>query len=194
MTAQEITGFVLAGGLSRRMGQDKSLMPFKGRPLISHAIDILSPVCRKVVISSNQAVYEFTGCEVWPDVLPVHAPMIGLYSCLLRSGTDWNILLSCDMPLVDRRLFRFLLERRTGYETVIPVNSGGMGEPLCGLYKRDIISLLEQQISDQQYGMQKMLGSATCNWVQVEPGMEFYHSGLFSNINTQADLDLLSQE
>ncbi len=101
MSRCRVTGVVLAGGRSSRMGQDKSLMLFNGRPLISYAIDTLRQVCDQVVISANQSVYEFTGCTVWPDIMPFQAPMIGIYSCLKRSKTYWNFFLSCDMPLVD---------------------------------------------------------------------------------------------
>jgi molybdopterin-guanine dinucleotide biosynthesis protein A len=192
MISSEITGIVLAGGMSRRMGQDKSLMEFRGMPLISHAVNVLLPVCSKVVISSDDTAYSFTGCEIWPDELPVRAPMIGLYSCLKRTNTEWNIVLSCDMPLMDPRLFEFLMIQAGDYETVIPAHSNGDIEPLCGFYNRSVLTMLENKIKLHEYGMQKFLGSTRCRLVEIDSGQVFYNDRIFSNINTREDFDILS--
>jgi molybdopterin-guanine dinucleotide biosynthesis protein A len=100
MTTSKITGIVLAGGRSSRMGEDKSLMKLNGKALVEYSINALRPLCDKVIISSNIAAYDFTGCEVWPDELPDQAPIIGIYSCLKRSETELNVILSCDIPLM----------------------------------------------------------------------------------------------
>ncbi|MCX6240076.1 MAG: molybdenum cofactor guanylyltransferase, partial [Bacteroidia bacterium] len=80
MNTELITGIVLAGGLSRRMGTDKSMMMLNGKSLIEYSINALKPLCHNVVISSNNFNYDFTGCEVWPDELPDQAPIVGIYS------------------------------------------------------------------------------------------------------------------
>jgi molybdenum cofactor guanylyltransferase len=193
MNRCRITGIVLAGGRSSRMGQDKSLMSFNGRPLISYAIEILRTVCDQVVISSNQEVYEFTGCAVWPDILPLQAPMIGIYSCLKRSQTFWNIFLSCDMPRVDPRLFDYLFSRRAGAEAVIPVNGNKM-EPLCGLYSRKALPLLEKKIREGEFSMQQLIGVARSRLVEMSPELGFYSDSLFVNMNTADDIHLFSKK
>jgi molybdenum cofactor guanylyltransferase len=193
MNRCRITGIVLAGGRSRRMGQDKSLTLFKGRPLISYAIETLRPVCDQVVISSNQPVYEFTGCAVWPDILPLQAPMIGIYSCLKRSKTFWNIFLSCDMPMVDPRLFDFLFSRRAGADIVIPVHGNKM-EPLCGLYNRKVLPLLEKKILEREFSMQQLIGVARSRLVEISPELGFYSDSVFANMNTADDIQLFSKK
>jgi molybdopterin-guanine dinucleotide biosynthesis protein A len=187
MTTHDITGIVLSGGRSSRMRQNKSLMLFNGKPLIQHAIDTLLTVCGKVVISSNDPAYEFTGSEVWPDELPARAAMIGLYSCLKRSQTDWNIVMPCDMPRVEPRLLPFLLEQIPGYEVVIPVHHGSCIEPLCGLYNRSVLPGLEQRISIPQYSMQEFVGSTRCRLVYIDNRQDFFHERMFTNINTPGD-------
>jgi len=192
MIPREITGFVLAGGLSSRMGEDKSLLLFKGKPLVMYAIDALKPICDQVIISSNHQVYEFTGCQVWPDELPVQAPINGLYSCLKRSKTDWNIILTCDMPYAGSPMFSYLLKQATGNDAVIPVHGQGLAEPLCGLYNRSALCVLEHQIQLEQYGILKLLRSIRCNYVNIGPEQEFYSRDMFSNLNSPADLEMLS--
>lgn len=175
------------------MGQDKSLMLFNGRPLISYAIETLRPVCDQVVISSNQPVYEFTGCAVWPDILPLQAPMIGIYSCLKRSHTFWNIFLSCDMPMVDPRLFDYLFSRRAGADTVIPVHGNEM-EPLSGLYSRKALPLLEKKIRERVFSMQQLIGVARSRLVEMSPELGFYSYSMFANMNTADDIHLFSKK
>jgi len=156
MSRYQVTGVVLAGGKSSRLGTDKALMLLKGRPLISYAIETLSCVCHKVVINSGQPVYGFTGCEIWPDMLPIQAPIIGIYSCLKRSDSVWNIFLSCDMPMVDPRLFDLLLSKRAGADAVVPFHQDGM-EPICSAYSRRVLPLMEERIAKGQYSMQQFV-------------------------------------
>jgi molybdopterin-guanine dinucleotide biosynthesis protein A len=192
MVPGKITGIILAGGLSSRMGEDKSIMPFRGKPLIMYGIEALSPLCEKVIISSNLSVYGFTGCEVWPDELAVQAPINGLYSCLKRSETDWNIVLTCDMPFAGSSLFVYLLEQNQDVDAVIPVHDHGLMEPLCGLYHRSALGILETRVIKEQFSIIKLLQSIRCRFVNIGPDLEFYTQNMFSNLNSPADLDKLS--
>lgn len=192
MVPGKVTGIILAGGLSSRMGEDKSIMLFRGKPLIMYGIESLSALCEKVIISSNLSVFDFSGCEVWPDELPVQAPINGLYTCLKRSETDWNIILTCDMPLTGSQLFAYLLEKHYGMDAVIPVHGQGFVEPLCGLYNRSTLNQLETQVQIGQFSIMKLLQSIRCRYVNIGPDLEFYSKEMFSNLNTPADLDLLS--
>ncbi len=192
MVQGKVTGFVLAGGLSSRMGEDKSLMLFRGKPLIMYAVEALSPLCEKVIISSNLLVYEFTGCDVWPDELQIRAPINGLYSCLNRSQTDWNIILTCDMPFASSGLFGYLLEQAGGEDAVIPIHGQGLEEPLCALYNRSTLNVFECQIQLEQYGILKLLQSIRCRYVNIGPDLEFYRKEMFTNLNSPSDLDRLS--
>ena len=189
MVPGRITGFVLAGGLSSRMGEDKSLMLFRGKRLIMYAIEALSPVCEKVIISSNHFVYDFTGCEVWPDELPVQASINGLYSCVKRSETDWNFILTCDMPFTGSQLLTYLSDQAHSEDAVIPVHGRGLVEPLCGLYNRSALNVLEQRVKAGQYSILKFLQSILCRYVKIGPEQEFYHKEMFSNLNSPADLN-----
>jgi molybdopterin-guanine dinucleotide biosynthesis protein A len=188
MAGDTITGFVLAGGMSSRMGENKSLMLFHGRPMITYAIEILSPLCEKVVISSNLRAYDFTGCEVWSDELPVQASINGLYSCLKRSETPWNIILTCDMPFAGSRLFTCLLGQARDTDAVIPVHGQGLVEPLCGLYSRSALPVLEQHMQEGQYSILKLLRSIRCRYVDIGPDRDFYNPEMFTNLNTPADM------
>jgi molybdopterin-guanine dinucleotide biosynthesis protein A len=182
-----ITGIILAGGKSSRMGEDKSLMAWKGKRLIEYSIEALSPLCKKIVISSNKNQYQFTGCEVWQDELPQQAPMIGIYSCLKRTITEINLILSCDMPLISTSVFEYLLSNSDGYEAIITVHDHNQAEPLCGIYKRSLIPSIEKCILRQDFSLLKFLDAASHLKVEIGQGLSFFNEKLFLNINTIDD-------
>jgi molybdopterin-guanine dinucleotide biosynthesis protein A len=186
-----VTGFVLAGGKSSRMGEDKSMMIWKGKRLIEYAIEALKPLCNKVIISSNVNQYQFTGCETWPDLLPQQAPMIGIYSSLKYSDTEDNLILSCDMPLITSRLFEYLLSNSASHDVIIPVHDYNKIETLCGVFKKNIIASLERSIRDQNFSLYKFIDSTSHLKLEIGQDHEFFHNDLFLNVNTVEDFSSL---
>jgi len=191
MNTKSITGIVLAGGRSSRMGSDKSMMKLKDKSLTEYAIDVLKPLCGKVVISSNNFIYEFTGCEVWPDELPDRAPMIGIYSCLKRSETDINIILSCDMPLMSTEMLEYLVANSASYDITLPVHGNHFIEPLCGIYKQSSIKILKEFIDRGNFRLNECIQAGSNQLVPIGPELSFYSPELFSNINTPDDYIIL---
>jgi len=192
MMPRIVTGIVLAGGRSSRMGTDKAMLLYKGKPLIQHATDKLKQVCTKVVISANSDKYRLTGCECWPDELPSGAPMIGIYSCLKRSETKWNVVLSCDMPLVNPDFLIELLAACENADLIVPVHDDGCIEPLCAIYSRDLLLSLKDSIDRSQYGLIHFALESDHRVVKINTSNHVYEPGMFININTAADFDLLN--
>jgi molybdopterin-guanine dinucleotide biosynthesis protein A len=187
MNTKPITGIVLAGGKSRRMGTDKSMLLLDGIPMIQHAVNMLKTVCSKVVISSNNFIYDFTGCETWPDELPDGAPMIGIYSCLKRSETEMNLVLSCDMPFVNTGLLNYLIEKSSGFDISVPIHDADFTEPLCGVYNRPAIATLQEFIENQIYRLNDCIRASAHQFIPIGEELSFYSHRLFSNINTPED-------
>ena len=194
MTTPKITGIVLAGGRSSRMGEDKSLMRLNGKTLIEYSIDALRPICEKVIISSNNPNYDFTGCEVWPDELPDQAPIIGIYSCLKRSETELNIILSCDMPLMSASMIGFLLAKSADYDITVPVHDNGQIEPLCGVYKKSSQEILKEFIESGNFRLNDCIRSASYQFIPVDAQIPCNTPNLFLNINTPSDFGYLLSE
>ena len=194
MTTPKITGIVLAGGRSSRMGEDKSLMRLNGKTLIEYSIDALRPICEKVIISSNNPNYDFTGCEVWPDELPDQAPIIGIYSCLKRSKTELNIILSCDIPLMSASMIGFLLAKSADYDITVPVHDNGQIEPLCGVYKKSSQEILKEFIESGNFRLNDCIRSASYQFIPVDAQIPCNTPNLFLNINTPSDFGYLLSE
>ena len=193
MNNKDITGIVLAGGRSKRMGEDKSLLKLNGKSMVEYSINALKPLCIYVVISSNQLVYDFTGCQVWPDEIPDQAPIIGIYSCLKRSETEINIFLSCDMPLMSTEMLEFLLAVSKDHDITVPIHENGRIEPLCGIYKKSAIGILKESIDKGNFSLKDCIRNAPHILVPVDNLEEFTGQNLFRNINTPSDFKDISK-
>lgn len=191
MIRHEVTGIVLAGGKSSRMGNNKAMLLFKGKPLIQHALDALKPICKNVVISAKVKSYEFTGCEIWQDDFPDQAPMVGIYSALKHSPHERNIILTCDMPLVTTRLFEHLLAAGDNYDVVVPRHHGDCIEPLCAIYNKSVLSKLEDLIRHQDLSLQRFIRQSKHMLAEIDSNLDFFTDQLFFNVNEPEDFRAL---
>jgi molybdopterin-guanine dinucleotide biosynthesis protein A len=141
-----ITLAIQAGGESRRMGGDKALMPFLGRPLILRVVERLAALADEVLITTNQpADYAFLGTSTGSvrrlrcvtDIQPGRGALGGLYTALHASEYPLVAVAACDMPFASRALFEYerdlLIE--TDIDVVIPSSAEGL-EPLHAVYRR----------------------------------------------------------
>ncbi|EMR03671.1 molybdenum cofactor guanylyltransferase [Cesiribacter andamanensis] len=97
---QTITGIVLAGCKSSRMGQDKGLMLLQGKAMVLPVIEQLQPQVAEVLLVANAPAYRQYGFRVVPDLVAEAGPMGGIYTGLTASASEYNVVLSCDMPFI----------------------------------------------------------------------------------------------
>ena len=105
------TGIILAGGQGVRLGRDKGLIELNGRKLIEYAVDILSPVCKEIIISSNNQDYQIFPFRIVPDVTAGYGPMMGIYSALKVSSTIANFILAVDNIFITQVVYQYLLSK-----------------------------------------------------------------------------------
>lgn len=182
-----VTGIILAGGKSSRMGKDKGFCTIDQKPLIRYSIDMMVKVCDPIIIGTNNPAYQQFGFQVIPDELADKGPVSGIYSCLKASQTNDNFILSCDMPLMSEDFITWVLSKRAEYEVVIPVLNG-LPEPLCAYYQRGIVSRLKSQIDAGNYKIQDAVKAANTLFLEIDKSSDFYDKSLFMNVNAEADL------
>lgn len=187
MDKKNISGFVLTGGKSSRMGSDKGLMPFDRKPLVLHALETLDEVAGQVMISANDAVYRQFSHPVVPDVVHNIGPMGGIYSCLLQSATEFNIFLPCDMPFVPSDLFVWLLQHIGDYPCAVPVHDDYKMEPLCVVYRKSCMETFAEFIEKGRYKVLDALAQLGYAAVKIDETTPFYDNHLFFNLNTLPD-------
>jgi molybdopterin-guanine dinucleotide biosynthesis protein A len=184
-----VTGIVLAGGKSRRMGVDKGLMVFRGKPLVQYSIDLLSLFCDRILISSNNPAYNSFGFEVVADQIAGAGPMGGIAACLEESDTELNLVISCDMPLTDPVIFRTMLELSGDFTFVVPLDDMGRAEPLCAVYKKGSLLIMQKLLAEQNYRMTELYRIAPVRLVTTDEYPIPYHEKWFMNLNTLKDFD-----
>jgi len=180
-----ISGFILAGGKSRRMGTDKALLLFDGKPLLLHMISLVEPFCDNTAISGQNSDYSTFGLEMVPDLYSDCGPIAGVFSALTYSVSDWNLLVSVDVPFVNEELFLFLISNVGEYDCIIPTNSSGF-EPLIGLYNRRTLPVIEEMIKSGDYRLTNLLSKLNTRYVDCNHLIEKYPR-LFMNINRMED-------
>lgn len=136
----EISGYILAGGSSTRMGRPKQRLTLGGKELLEIAYDNLSRLCQQVSVVVKE---EIAGspyrqiCDDAPGITEADGPLIGIYTALLDTETEWNFILACDLPFVTPELVDLLASNISDTsDAVIPVQTDGKTQPLCGLYRR----------------------------------------------------------
>lgn len=134
--AKNITGIILAGGKSSRMGEDKGLIEFNNKPFIKHIIDAVTPLVSETIIVSNNPDHDVFGLKRIKDDIENSGPMAGIHSGLKSSNTEYNLVLSCDVPLINTDVLKMLINTADDNADIIQIESQGRSMPLIALYKK----------------------------------------------------------
>jgi molybdenum cofactor guanylyltransferase len=180
-----MTGIILAGGESRRMGTDKALLDINGRPLIEHIIAVFAGLFTKTIIVTNTPdLYRMYGVELTSDVLDIRGPLTGIYSGLLRSDDEYNFVAACDMPFLNPRLIGFMGEIAAGYDAVVPM-FGSFLEPLHAVYRKGVLQAIETQVRQQDRRIRSIFDHIQVRYVTEEEIDRFDpQKRSFRNLNT----------
>jgi molybdopterin-guanine dinucleotide biosynthesis protein A len=186
--SRKITGIILSGGKSSRMGKEKGLCLFKGKKLVQYAIDVLSPYCERIIIVANNKGYENLGLEVFSDEVKEIGPVGGIYTGLVHSKTEDNFILSCDMPMISQELVEYLLQNIKNKQIVVP-EFGGFFEPLCAYYRSDILQQLKKLIEERNYKLVDFIRKTDFAELRIDKQLDFFHPLLFANINSEKEIE-----
>ncbi len=131
---------IQAGGQSSRMGQDKALKPFLGRPLIRYVIDRLASLADEIIVTTNRPEdYAFLDLRLIPDLAPGRGSLGGLYTALASATRPIVGVVACDMPFASAALLetatRLLVEEAA--DVVIAKTEEGY-EPFHAVYRRAV--------------------------------------------------------
>jgi len=131
------SGFVLAGGASRRMGTNKALLPFGGTTLVQHVSNQVAEATRHVYVIGPREHLGDLKVPVIDDLFPGEGPLGAIVTALTFSFTEWNLVVACDMPSVTSEMLRTLFHHAVQSEcdALVPATSDGRRHPLCAVYR-----------------------------------------------------------
>jgi molybdenum cofactor guanylyltransferase len=188
----EITGFILAGGASKRMGRSKAHLLIGHETMIERQIHLLRCLCRSVAVLGPPEEFRSIAVPVFADRLPGRGPLGGLYTGLLYTRTDYNLFLSCDLPFMGVRFLRYLCGRalESGADATVPESREHRFHPLCAVYRRRALWAIRASL----LAGQNKASSFFCRVRrQVLTTREIARAGIglrvFGNMNTPEDYE-----
>ncbi len=137
-TAMDIEGFILVGGQSSRMGQDKARLVLNGRSFAERIHDALRKVTARTRTVGAKGAAAPAGLGNVADVYAEWGALGGLHAALSACRAEWALVVACDLPFVTGELFERLAERCNQFDAVVPVQEDGRLQPLCALYRADV--------------------------------------------------------
>jgi len=180
-----VTGVILAGGESRRMGCDKSLLPLAGARFIERIHRQMAELFDEVIIVTNSpGLYDEIPCRKVPDIYPLKGSLAGIHSGLCHARNERAFVVACDMPSLSSEVIRRLCARGEGADVVIPKSDHGV-EPLHALYSKTCLLPVEELLDAGQkrivrfFPQVRVLEMPTSAFADCDP-----EGQSFRNINT----------
>lgn len=188
-----LSGVVLAGGRSERFGTDKALVEIHGEKLIERVLRTLDSACEEVFVSANTQDYAYLGYPVVEDAHRGAGPLGGIESALRNSSHEKIVVVACDMPFVKPEFIRLLWGESEGVDVVMPRTNDGL-EPLCALYSKTCLPLIERNIHHSRFKVIDFLPEVRTRILGCEEWGKVDPEGLsLLNINTPEELRRASE-
>ena len=185
---QTITVVIQAGGASSRMGEDKALKLFLGRPLIERVIDRLAPIADEIIVTTNHpAEYEFLGLRLIPDLKPGRGALGGLYTAITSATHPLAAVVACDMPFASSIFFEGARSLMVSSEADVVIARTDEGyEPFHALYRRETcLPAIASAIDADQWKVISWFPQVKARTLTSDEVNSFDPSGLcFWNLNT----------
>lgn len=185
-----MTGLVLCGGESTRMGRDKALLSISGRPLFVFVAETLRRVCDPVVLAPGcRGRLGITGFQEVDDAVPDTGPMGGIAAGLAASSHDLVAVVAVDMPRLSPALLQYMAVLHSDEDAIVPITSRGR-EPLHAVYARSSLAHMRGALEEGRLGMRALLDEIKVKEVGEPEWSGFDPSGAFAaNVNTMKDLE-----
>lgn len=190
---ENVTGIVLAGGSSRRMGFDKALLPWQGRTLLQSVVDRLAGVFQRVlVVGPPRAQLATSGITHVPDLLAGDGAIVGIHAGLAAAKDPRIFVMACDACYPSEALIRFLVGHDPTAAWVCPRTAQGL-EPLFAVYSRACLQPFEELVARGKRRITLLAGLVETVYVE-ESLLRRHDPELRSLVNLNTPEDLASQQ
>jgi molybdopterin-guanine dinucleotide biosynthesis protein A len=182
----DLAAFVLAGGKSSRMGEDKAFLIFDGRTLLQRALELAHSVAEDVrIVGARDKFAVFA--SVVEDQYEERGPLGGIHAALSASSTPVNLILAVDLPFLEERFLHYLVdEARAGNAVVTVPRAGGGLQPLCAVYRREFRKGAEQALAAGRNKIDTLFTQIPVRIIEEEELARFaFSAAMFDNLNTR---------
>ena len=190
----DLSCIVLAGGKSKRLGRNKLAETIGDKNLLARAISNLSCFNTEIIVVAAQdsvipELPDYPALKLVQDIYPGKGALGGIYTGLVASGSNYNLVVACDMPFLSIDLLRYMVGQLGSYDVVIPRVNNGVLEPLHAVYSRRCIDHIELLIRQDRLSILDLFPLVNVKYIQKEEidNIDPEHLSFF-NINTEADL------
>ncbi len=183
----KISGIILSGGKSSRMGTDKCLLKLHDKTFVEIQVNNLSKVCNQVIISSNKPEdFEYLNIEIVKDEFNDCGPISGIYSSLKRAKNNYSFIISCDTPMLNTGFLNHLISNVEKFDAIVPVYKNKI-YPTTAIYSNNCIPIIEESIKNKNYKLIDLLKKLNTKFLKISENDSFFNNDLLSNINTIED-------
>ncbi len=186
---EELTGVILAGGQSRRMGCDKAFLKVHDLTFIEAIIKAVAPLVGRVIIIANDQQYEQFGLDVFEDLVKDSGPVAGIFTAMKHSTSPYILVLSCDIPLVHSELLTYLIENSIPTDLNI-MTVLGKKQPLTAIYNKNTMPIFADALERKALKLRLLLEQM--NGHNIACPNHFIPS--LANINTPEELEQIIHE
>ena len=210
-----VTGVILAGGKSRRMGENKAMMRLGDNSLIGHVIRCMRLVTDELLLVTNSPTeYAHLGVSMHGDILPSTGALGGIYTGLTHASYDTVLCVACDSPFLEPKLLTYLVSVLGEYDAVMPETYSSRQTPfcrnkdigvtnpsygadtqitlqtLCAVYSKRCLPIIALMLQESELRVHALQERAHIKRVSPEVWQAFDPEGMsFFNINTPEDFE-----
>jgi len=184
---ENLSIYILCGGKSARMGSEKGLVVYNDKTFVEHIIHAVQPLSDSIHLVTSNDAYETYGYPLIPDVVPGKGPVGGIYTALRHSSSSWNLILSCDVPLITTEVLKKYLFQEEQKKPITFLSDESKDSPLIGLYSRRLRGHFEQAIRKKYLKLIDLISLLPHDAVVVDQE----ETATLQNINSQKDLNRL---
>ena len=185
---QNASAFILAGGKSSRMGEDKAFLQLGGKTLLDRARELAFQVCGKVAVVGDRARF---GPQAIEDIYPDAGPLGGIHAALEATKSDLNLVIAVDTPFLEPKFLRWMLHRAATTHSIVTVPRLGSGfQPLCAVYRRSFKAFAEEALKARKFKIDPLYEKVRmCPITDAELNHLAFDLRMFDNLNTRAEFD-----
>jgi len=182
---EDIVGYILCGGKSSRMNTEKGLVEFQGKTFLKWILDAVTPLTSDITLVTKNAAYTSYGLPMIPDLVEDQGPVGGIYTALADSSSRYNLILSCDIPMITTEVLTFLIQSSISSDSDVCILSDGKHDyPLIGCYQKSLFSVFQNAIEQHHLKLCPLVDSLMHQKLVITSKDQ----AAIRNINTQAEL------